>query len=56
MMPKFTIEDHEKRMRELLQPKPQVGGDLLTQFRDIAKKRKTGAVPRVEPPPISQEI
>ena len=49
-MAKFTIEDHEKRMRELLKPTPQVaGGDLLTKFRDITKKRKAGAGAVVPP-------
>ena len=55
-MPKFTIEEHEKNMRELLKPKPPVAGsDLLTRFRDIAKKRKAGAG-AVVPPVTSQEI
>jgi len=52
-MPKFTIEDHEKRMRAMLQPKPQAANnDLLTRFRDLSNKRKGGTVP----PVIKQEI
>lgn len=52
-MPKFTIEDHEKRMRELLKPKPAVlGGGLFDKFQEIAKKRKAGGIV----PPIKQEI
>jgi len=54
MTERFSIEIHEKRMRELLKPKPQVaGGDLLTKFREVAKKRKAG--PGVEPPPVTEE-
>ena len=40
-MPKFSIEEHEKRMRELLQPKSQgAGSDLLTMFKEFKNKRK----------------
>jgi len=52
-MPKFTIEEHEKRMRDLLKPKPQAAGsDLLTQFREVAKKRKGEA--EAETPPVTE--
>jgi len=46
-MPKFTIEEHEKRMRELLTPKPEVGNrsNVLKTLLDKAKlKRKPGEV------------
>ena len=47
-MPKFTMKDVDKQIEEIrARHKPQVGGDLLTQFRDIAKKRKTGVTPPV---------
>jgi len=52
-MEKFDIEEHEKRMRELLEPKPQVGGDLLTRFREMADKR--AVVPPL-PPVNNKEI
>jgi len=49
-MPKFTIETHEKRMRDLLKPKPQVAGsELLNKFREIAKKRKAGTGAEMKP-------
>lgn len=50
-MPKFTIEEHEKRMRELLMPKPQVGSALLTKFKEVANKRKAGGFK----PPVTQQ-
>lgn len=50
----FDIDEHERRMKELLSPKPQVSGnDLLTRFRGIAKKRKNKAI---LPPVIDEEI
>lgn len=45
MMPKFTIEEHEKRMLELLKPKPLEGlegerPNVLQSLLDKAKKIK----------------
>lgn len=52
-MPKFTYEQHVEKMREILKPKPQVAGsDLVTKFREIAKKRKAG--PGAESPPVTE--
>jgi len=38
-MPKFTIEEHEKRIRELLTPKPEAGQrpKILQSLLDRAK-------------------
>ncbi len=48
MPKKFDIEEHEKRMRALLQPKPPAAGsDLLTKFKEVANKRKGGLKPPV---------
>ena len=52
-MPKFSIEEHEKKMRELLKPKPASGVEFLTKFRDIANKSKAGPV---VPPVTKQEV
>ena len=65
-MPKFSIEEHEKRMRALLQPKPQ-GDDLLTKFREVVVNRKAMEIDTKmvnltkrkvgeKPPVIKQEI
>ncbi len=47
-MPKFTMKDVDKQIEEIRarhrQPKPQVGSDLLTKFREVANKRKVGVV------------
>ena len=39
-MPKFTIEDHEKRMRELLTPKPKELNARATLDKLLAKARE----------------
>ena len=55
MTDRFTIEAHEKRMRELLKPKSPIVGDMLTRFKDVAKKKKiSGTVPPLKPD-IKQE-
>ena len=43
-MPKFTIEEHEKRMKELLKPKPEAGKrpDALQALLDKAKAKVKG--------------
>ncbi len=46
MTERFSIEIHEKRMRELLKPKPPAG-DLLTKFKEVANKRKGEVKPPV---------
>ena len=38
-MPKFTIEEHEKRMRELLTPKTT---PLIQRLRALTQRRKGG--------------
>ena len=45
-MPKFTIEDHEKKMRELLKKKPNQGGApvVIQSLLDRAKTRRKGPV------------
>lgn len=39
-MPKFTIEDHQKRMRELLTPKPQQIGQRPNVLQALLDKAK----------------
>lgn len=41
-MAKFTIEEHEKRMRELLVPKTEVGrvDPALDRLKEAARKRR----------------
>lgn len=41
-MPKFTLEDHEKRMKEILTTKPREGkvSLVLQRLLDKAKTRK----------------
>jgi len=39
MMPKFSIEEHEKRMRDLLKPKPQ-GNIMLEKLREVALSKR----------------
>lgn len=46
MAEKFTLEEHEKRMRELLKPKP-IGGALIERLREAAKKPRLPRVPRL---------
>ena len=49
-MPKFSIEEHEKRMRELLKPKPKEGErpKLLQHLLDRAKEKITRKPTEVE--------
>jgi len=37
-MAKFTIEDHEKRMREILAPKPIVSGQRTNVLQSLLDK------------------
>lgn len=46
MPDKFTLEEHQKRMREILKPQPQVGGSLIERIREAAKKRRLPRLPR----------
>jgi len=51
IMPKFSWENHEKRMREILTPKPseaQQVGNVLQDLLNKAKIKKPGkGVPRI---------
>lgn len=41
-IPKLTHEEADRRIMEAMKPKKQ-GGELLSKFREIAKRRKAGA-------------
>lgn len=41
-IPKLTHEEADRRIMEAMKPK-KGGGELLSKFREIAKKRKAGA-------------
>jgi len=47
MPDKFTLEEHEQRMRDILKPKP-VGGSLIERLREAAKKRRLPRLPSVQ--------
>ena len=39
MPDKFTLEEHKKRMRDILKPQP-VGGSLIERLREAARQRR----------------
>lgn len=39
-MPKFTIEEHDKRMREILNPPEQTGKTAVQKLREIGRRRR----------------
>lgn len=54
-MPKFTMEEHERRMREILSPQPKVeGGGLLGRL--LAMSRERGMMPPIKKASSRQEI
>ena len=46
MPEKFTLDEHQKRMRDILKPQP-VGGSLIERLREAAKKRRLPKLPRM---------
>ena len=42
MTHKFTIEDHQKRMREILTPRTNIGQALVNRFRRLPVRRLRG--------------
>lgn len=47
MADKFTFEEHQKRMRDILKPQP-VGGALIERLREAARKRRIPQIPRTQ--------
>jgi len=39
MPDRFTLEEHKKRMRDILRPQP-VGGTLIERLREVSRKRR----------------
>lgn len=51
-MPKFTFEEHEKRMRQILNPKPQPSGErpeALRKLMELAKAKRQTELSEIEP-------
>ncbi len=46
MADKFTFEEHQKRMRDILKPQP-VGGSVIDRLRLAGRKLRSPKVPKV---------
>ena len=47
MADKFTLEEHQKRMRDILKPQP-VGSALIDRLREAARKRRLPVTPKTK--------